>query len=458
MSSPALDTTSHDASWSSQAGRLMRTHPRQTWLVPLLAVPLSHVALSASCTPEVLDRCVPTRDHAAMRRDAAIIAATAAAVAASNGTRGLTDDEAWLFLQFSHDYVGIGQAILLPPSFLMVGMHAAPFLPMGPLLRLVAEWIDSAALPVPLAAFISAGVLPMTKHRPMFLPKIDSRYAQVTRAIDRRLGEEGVETWDDALALAHRFWSGAGWRDLGVWEQYALDLVVNQDVYKTEQARQREEHETQRRRHRAERKRLQETAAQAHDELRRLRPLRVKVDGLRDETERLRNREAELVQGRDRAVARTKALEAANAKLERECREANRRLAALMPAPEPEPQVPVDSPLAEEPELPATLLAGRTVFFFTGELRKSSAEATAESLRALGADDIRTFCLRQGSHGPEAYPPDALIVVDFRFAGHSQSGLIEERAGRSGAQFLGLRSGKGGLARTVASALLSARH
>jgi hypothetical protein len=49
-------------------------------------------------------------------------------------------------------------------------------------------------------------------------------------------------------------------------------------------------------------------------------------------------------------------------------------------------------------------LAGRTVFFFTGELRKSSAEATAESLRALGADEIRTFCLRQGSHGPEAYP------------------------------------------------------
>jgi hypothetical protein len=73
----------------------MRTHPRQTWLIPLLAAPLSQVALSPCCTSEVLTWLAPNRD-----------------LAASNGTRGLTDDEAWLFLQFSHDYVGLAGAVL----------------------------------------------------------------------------------------------------------------------------------------------------------------------------------------------------------------------------------------------------------------------------------------------------------------------------------------------------------
>ncbi len=86
-------------------------------------------------------------------------------------------------------------------------------------------------------------------------------------------------------------------------------------------------------------------------------------------------------------------------------------------------------------------------------VRPSSAEATAESLRPLGADDTRTFCLRQGSDGPDAYPANALVVVDFRFLGHSQSALIADRAERSGAQYVGVRSGKGSLARVVAAAL-----
>src|SRR6185295_19780440 len=100
-------------------------------------------------------------------------------------------------------------------------------------------------------------------------------------------------------------------------------------------------------------------------------------------------------------------------------------------------------------EPPVTPLAGRAVFFFTGELRRSSAVATAQSLRALGADEIRTFCLRQGSDGPDVYPSEALVIVDIRFVGHSQSGVIEDRAARSGARFLAVRSGKGSLARTV---------
>ena len=46
------------------------------------------------------------------------------------------------------------------------------------------------------------------------------------------------------------------------------------------------------------------------------------------------------------------------------------------------------------------------------------------------------------------------MIVDYRFAGHKQSGMIADRAARSGAQYRALRSGKGSLARNVTQALL----
>jgi hypothetical protein len=82
-----------------------------------------------------------------------------------------------------------------------------------------------------------------------------------------------------------------------------------------------------------------------------------------------------------------------------------------------------------------------------------AAEATAASLRALGPREIRTFCLRKGSDGPDAFPPTSLVVVDIRFLSHSQSGGILDRAERGGVQHLVVRSGKGGLARVVAGVL-----
>jgi len=455
MNSPVDDPGSVAALLSAQAGRLMRDRTRQTWLVPLLAVPLSHVALSPRFPGDTLDYWLPGYDLAVMRREADTVAALAAAVAASSGTRALSDDEAYRLLEFSHDYVGLAYASLLSEPFLMVGMGAAPALPIEPRRRVAAEWVASGAVPVAMAVFIAARALSMMQHRPMFLLRFDGSHSTITRAVDRHLHHTGVSTWAAALALAHRYWSGAGWRDLGIWQARTLHLVDTDESIKTESDREREEMETQRRRHRVERKRLQQAAAQAQEELRHLRPLRSKVEGLRAGAERLRNREAELVQARDRAVARARALESANADLERECRESRLLLARLMPPAEPrlEPAISAGPSVVEKPEPPVTPLAGRSVFFFTGELRRSSAEATAQSLRALGADEIRTFCLRQGSDGPDVYPPEALVVVDIRFVGHSQSGRIEDRAARSGAQFLALRSGKGSLARTVAREL-----
>lgn len=438
MSSPATDTPSdNNASWSAQAGRLMRTHPRQAWLVPLLAVPLSQLALSPCCPSDVLDWCVPGHDLAALRRAAADVEAAASAVAASNRSRGLTAEEAWLLLQFSHDYVGLGYAILMPSPFLMVGMEAAPGLPTGPRLHVVAEWIASGALPVPMAAFITARALAMAEHPPMFLPKMDSHFAPVTRAIDGRLEEQGVATWEDALALAHRFWTSAGWRDLGVWQEHTFYLVGTKDAYKTERDHREEEHETQRRRHRAERRRLQEAATKAQEELPRLRPLQTKVDGLRAETERLRNREAELAEARDRAVARVKALEAANAKLEREGKETSRRLAALTPLPEPGAR-------AGASRSPAR---GRG----TGASRHPARRSGGILLHRRAAQVVR----RGHRRIPAAQRP--------RRSRHPLSRPQPVRPDRAPspperAQFLVVRSGKGSLARTVVTALLRERH
>ncbi len=109
---------------------------------------------------------------------------------------------------------------------------------------------------------------------------------------------------------------------------------------------------------------------------------------------------------------------------------------------------------AEDTSLPATLHAGREVFFFTGEERRSSAEATARSLHELGAREIRTYCFRKGrGEGPDPFPPGSLVVVDIRWLGHSQSGPILDRAERNGVDHLAVRSGKGNLARAVAAGL-----
>jgi hypothetical protein len=179
--------------WPVQAGRLMNEHPRQTWLVPLLAVPLSDVALSA-CSTEMLALCAPDEDLQDMRRQAAAVAALARAVAGSDGVRGLTDQEALLLHDFTSDYVGLGRAALWPPAALQVGMNVDPTLPMGPVLRLVSHWVASDAVPVPMAALLMTRALHMGAHPPAYLPRMDGYYAPLVRAIDRRLFEQGVAT------------------------------------------------------------------------------------------------------------------------------------------------------------------------------------------------------------------------------------------------------------------------
>jgi hypothetical protein len=99
------------------------------------------------------------------------------------------------------------------------------------------------------------------------------------------------------------------------------------------------------------------------------------------------------------------------------------------------------------------LLKGRDVFYFTGQVRRAAAESAGESLRALGPRDVRKFCVHKGSLGPETFPPRAVVVLDIRFVSHKHSITIEDRARRSGAEYVRVNSGKGGLVRAVVTAL-----
>lgn len=332
-------------------------------------------------------------------------------------------------------------AFLYPPGFRKASAGILVGLTGEPLRRQTARWVIDGPQSPACSALVAAHMLGMENDLAGWFPRAEARYAVITRALDRRMQQEGATSWEDAIRVAHRHWAGGGWRDLQVW-QVTTEIVVDRQYIEEPAKRREAEEEGRLDRERAERVRLQAA-----------------VTELESESERLRLREAGLVQARDRAQARLETLEAANVRLERERKELERRVAELSPpaAPEPPSRVPsVPLALHGEAPLPAALLAGREVFFFTGEVRKSSAEAIAWSLRELGATDIRTYRIearKRAIDGPDLFPPGSLVVVDVRFMGHSQSGPILDRAARNGVEHLVVRSGKGSLARVVAAAL-----
>lgn len=442
----------------------MRTQPRESWLVPLLAVPLVEITLSGALGDEDMERIAgPTRVEGG-RRGVAGQARSLIDSVVEDG-RCLTDEDAAQLVDACRDLLPLRSAFLYPARFLVAGAGILGGLEGEPLRRQTAGWILEGPHSPACSALVVAHALAMEANLNGWLPRAEARYAVVTRAIDRRMQEEGAKTWEDAIRIAHRHWANGGWRDLQIWQK-ATEIVVTREYIEQPAKRREAEEERRLNRERAERARLQAAFSELESEVHALRPLKDKVETLRAEAERLRLRDAELVHARDRALAHVEALEAASAGLERERKEfererkeLERRVAELsrpgalsgesvLAAPRPA--------LVVEPPLPATLLVGREVFFFTGEVRRSSAEATARALRELGAADIRTYCLQSrkgGVDGPDSFPPGSLVVVDIRFLGHSQSGPILDRAARNGAEHLVVRSGKGSLARVVAAAL-----
>lgn len=439
---------------AAQAGHMMRVQARETWLVPLLAVPLARLALA----PEYPDRStrVYTGDDPSVVKGAAdkVEARVQSLAEAAEGAE-LGDEDARLLVEFSSYYRGLLHGFLHPPPVLLGGLGLPPDLRGDPLIRGVAGWVSSSGLPVPLTAVVAAHVLlPAVEGARDYMPRAHSRFAPATRAIDHRMAGAGAASWVDALKLVGRFWNAAGWVSVGVWQQQALDRMIEGEGTAVGE-READEHARQVRQHRGERKRLQAANAAMEEELRELRPLRDALAQLRETVSRHRTREAELVQARDRAQARAAAVEGTVRELETANRALRYKLASFLPPPAPPPgdsEAPAAAPAGDE-LLPATLLVDRKVFLFTGHVRGDVATKMGESLGVLGAKRVRTICVHKDNLGPETFPAGALVVLDLRFVGHKHSIPIEDRARKSGAEYLPVKSGKGGLARAVTAAL-----
>lgn len=462
------DADDFDRRMTARYSRVMRTQPRESWLVPLLAVPLCRIALSPALVDEDL---VLSAEYPISRERFQYLSEGLDGIVNSVLATGreLTDDDAVILTGLAEGWLPLAGRFLAAPGQLLAGAGLPPDLTGDPLCRGVARWIAEGPEHVACAALVASHALTMAKHPLRWMPRACGRYAQVARAIDRRMQAHGITTWEQALVFAHRYWEGRGWLDLQMWQMRA-----GQRVHRPEAEERRPVPAARpagRMRERETVARLGAAKSKLESELQALRPLQDKVERLRADAERLRVREAELVQARDRALARVEALETTRARLERELAAVRQRVdepsasraggvevAESTSEHRSEPPAILTEFYVEDTPLPATLLAGRVVFFFTGEERRSSAEATASSLHELGAGEIRTYCLRKGrSEGPDPFPPGSLVVVDIRWLGHSQSGLILDRAERNGVDHLVVRSGKGTLARVVAAGLRRVR-
>jgi len=105
----------------------------------------------------------------------------------------------------------------------------------------------------------------------------------------------------------------------------------------------------------------------------------------------------------------------------------------------------------ERPSPSANAFAGRTVYVFTGlasgdaraEMISRFSEFSPAGVTVYGIDSHR---------GPDAYPPDSIVVLDVSFMGHSASEYVLGRARSSGAWIFRGSYGPGRLAKAAAAA------
>ncbi|MEO8448452.1 MAG: hypothetical protein ABI647_01605 [Gemmatimonadota bacterium] len=460
-SSPEWKWAGGDPRW---AVGLMRDQTRRSWLVPLLAVPIAQV-VTASDMPRAF---LPLEDEEVVEASdlGRAVLAAAERIQGSPGSE-LTPREALSVVGLAMLYHG-----LVGQLFLMRGVAAAMLrLPAGlageGLVRQLAGAIgERPETPARLAVLAE----PLLSHLARedrgrsFLPVPHAFFTPIARAFDRRCYELGFCNWADALRHAASVWTAEAWR--GLLMAYAAGSIPA--LIQTF-----DEHDAGARpapvvqalpptgKPKGE-KRWKRSDERELNQLReRLAAAETKAESARAAATAAQLREAELVHARDRAQARVIELSARVESFERDLKDVRGRLAVheatirrLTDPGTPEPTVP--EPIAPPP-LPTNLLHGRAVFFFTGVARGSVARAQAESLRALGAVDIRLYDMGQGRPGPNVFPPGSVVIVDVRFVGHSQTEEIEARVRRSDVTYLVLQAGEGGLAARVAERLAGGR-
>jgi hypothetical protein len=113
--------------------------------------------------------------------------------------------------------------------------------------------------------------------------------------------------------------------------------------------------------------------------------------------------------------------------------------------PQPSPAAPpTDAAAPTAPAAPPTL-AGEYVLVFTNQQRAGVREEIRSSFEALGAMLVEVIDVSR-SHGPDTYPPDAVVVADITFMSHADCDAVKGRATRAGCRFVQLRGGSATLA------------
>jgi hypothetical protein len=434
-----------------RAGTIMRQQGRRSWLVPLLAVPITRV-LAAEIPPELLPAFPDELDEA---REAGRRIAEAVVRLTADPAADLTDADAAYLIRLA---VGSRWALtnlfaFLPVTAVLAGVD--PGLSGRGLIQAVATRVgDRDTDPVQLAPLVAVLLDNAADDRRDFVPTADDYFLPVARAFDRRCFAAGMRSWADALRRAERTWTPEAWSRL---VSAALAGSVGHSVMRATalfaetvaQASEAERPATPRANPSRRDRERQHALERERDEARRL------AETAQQDAATARQREAELIAARDRAQARVRELSAdleqvrqARDRAEKEVVAHRATVNRLMGRPEPAVPAPVPEPVP-----PADLLRGRTVFFFTGQARAAAREAQASAIRSLGPENLRLYDMRSGRPGPEVFPPGAVVVVDTTFVQHKHTDELETRIRRSDVTYILLKAGQGGLAARLAMAL-----
>lgn len=441
----------HEEAQRLEAARIMRTQARRAWLVPLLAVPIVELVTAPEVPAEFLpyEGAVLDEARGAAGKMAAILARMADDPAAA-----LTDDDAFTLISLAVGHRGVVELAMSHRGVVRQWLGMPGDLSGPGLVRRLSQAVRERPEPPALLGLAIAVLLAEDRVDRQLVPLADGPYQDVTRALDERCYALGLRTWEDALRHAAAAWTPETWRGLLMTMALGTGRAarsVNGEGQGVTAERPPEPASPPRAR--SGRARRSQADLQTAE---RLAAAERERDAAKADATAARQREAELVSARDAARSRVVAQETRVAELERELqavRGVRRALEAdlrrLRGEPEPEPP-PVVAP---EP-IPADLLRGRPVYLFTGQVRAGAREEMAESLRAIGAEDLRVFHVDEGSPGPEVFPPGSLVVVDTRFAGHRHTDGLKSRAARSpDVVYLSLQGGQGGLAVRVAERL-----
>ena len=308
------------------------------------------------------------------------------------------------------------------------------------------------------AALVAASLGACTDHHLFPYP---GKWSQALhRTLFHYVRLKGAATWPDAFALARGYWMVARHRErllLNAWNSTLTEWG------RAESRRQWDQRDYERKldafgdkirngeipvvSYRSEDLDLARQLEEARDDKRTIGQLVSRLQQqLKDAQAAARSAKAQ----RDEVHSVLKPLQR---ELDRQTRHA--RAMTLLHA---ELRASLDAGQAEDieppPEMgwPEDLLAGCTIYLLTGQERAGVRAQMADALRAIGA--TVTASDGNGREGvPDSFPEGTIVVCDVRFMSHTWSGRLADRARRSGATYIEVRAGQGGMVRAVAAAL-----